>query len=155
MKRSLKMISVALAFSVVATAQSGNPFVGTWRVNLAKSTYSPGQPPKSSTTKIEAAGSGLRDTNDTIDASGKATHTEWTANFDGKDYPITGDPGRDAVSVRKIDDHTYEVLNKKSGKTVNTARIVVARDGKSRTVTTTGIDAQGRKINNVVVSEKE
>jgi hypothetical protein len=92
---------------------------------------------------------------DRIEADGTPTHFEWTAKFDGKDYPVKGDPGRDAVSVKKIDDYTLEITNKKAGKVMSTIRAEYSHDGKSRTETTTGTNAQGQKIENVTVWAKQ
>src|SRR5437879_1954149 len=84
-----------------------------------------------------------------------AIHVEWTAKFDGKDYPVKGDPARDAVSVKKIDDYTLEITNKKGGEALTTIRAVYARDGKTRTETTTGTNAQGQKVHNVTAWDKQ
>jgi hypothetical protein len=87
---------------------------------------------------------------DGYDASGKAiTPEELTIKLDGKDYPIQGDPARDTVSMKKIDDYTTEETNKKGGKVTTITRTVYAKDGKSRTATTTGATAEGQTINNV------
>jgi len=140
--------------SVVQFAQGpppGNPMLGTWKLDPAKSKFSPGPALKGQTAKLEAADGGMKVVADRIESDGKPTHFEWTAKFDGKDYPVKGDPGRDAVSVRKIDDYTLEITNKKAGKVLSTIRAVYAHDGKSRTETTTGTSPQGQKIENVTV----
>lgn len=129
--------------------------IGTWKLNVARSTFSPGPPLKGQTAKIEGVDGGLKVVVDRVESDGKRTHFEWTAKFDGKDYPVKGDPARDAVSVGKIDDYTIEITNKKAGKAYSTIRAVYARDGKSRTETTTGTDAQGRKINNVTAWDRQ
>ena len=134
---------------------AGNPMLGTWKLDPAKSRFSPGPALKGQTAKLEAADGGMKVVADRIESDGKPTHFEWTAKFDGKDYPVKGDPGRDAVSVRKIDDYTLEITNKKAGKVLSTIRAVYARDGKSRTETTTGTNPQGQKIENVTVWAKQ
>jgi hypothetical protein len=85
----------------------------------------------------------------------QSTHFEWTAKFDSKDYPVKGDPGRDAVSVKKVDDYTLDITNKKGGKVTTTIHAVYAKDGKSRTETVTGTDGQGQKIENVTQWTKQ
>src|SRR5262249_60547313 len=90
-----------------------------------------------------------------MEAYGKKTHYEYTVKCDGKDHPVKGDAGRDAVSVKKLDDYTLEISNKKAGKVTTTIRAVYAKDGKSRTETATGTDAQGRKIENVTQWTKQ
>ena len=148
--------------SVVPLAQSagGNVRFGTWKLDPAKSTFSPGPAPKSQTAKldpvdgIDGGDGGMRTVADRVEADGSLTHFEWTVKFDGKDYPVKGDPGRDAVSVTKIDDFTLVITNKKAGQITTTIRAVYARDGKSRTETTTGTNAKGQKVENVTVWTK-
>jgi hypothetical protein len=138
----------------VALAQ-GDPHVGTWVLNVAKSKYTPGPPPKEQTSVYSASGQGIKVTTKGTSADGKPTATDYTANFDGKDYPVTGNPDWDALSVKRVDSHTIEFTRKKAGKTVQTATSVVSKDGKTRTVTTAGVNAQGQKINTVGVYEKK
>jgi len=122
--------------------------IGTWKLDPAKSKYS-GAVPKSQVARLEEVDAALKVVSDRVEADGKMTHFEWTAKFDGMDYPVKGDPGRDAVSVKKIDDYTLEITNKKAGKVTTTIKAVYAKDGKSRTETATGTDAQGKKVENV------
>jgi len=92
---------------------------------------------------------------DGVDKDGKAVHSEWTGKFDGKDYPVTGNPNEDARSYKKIDDHTLEFTSKKDGKAGVTGKVVLAADGKSRTVTTTVTDSSGKKTTSVAVYDKQ
>ena len=148
--------AAVLASAVLATAQSKDPFVGTWRLNVAKSKYSPGPAPKSITTTYEAAGQGYKISVKNEPASGPVRQYSYTTNLDGKDVPVTGNnPNADMIAVKRIDANTLEVLNKRSGKVTTTQRNVVTPDGKIRTVTTTGTDAQGQKLNDVAVFEKQ
>jgi len=89
------------------------------------------------------------------DKDGKATHNEWTGKFDGKDYPVTGDPTSDARSYKKINDHTLTFTATKDGKVTLSGRIVVSPDGKSRTATTTATDAKGTKVKSTAVYDKQ
>jgi len=146
---------VALCSAILlAQAPAAKNMVGTWKLNAAKSAFSPGPPLKGQIATLTAVDGGLKVVADRVEADGKTTHFEWTAKFDGKDYPVTGDPGRDAVSVKKVDDYTLEITNKKAGKTLSVLRAVYAKDGKTRTETTTGVNAQGQKINNVTAWDK-
>jgi hypothetical protein len=152
---TMVLAAAVLTVAVLATAQPKDPFVGTWTLNLAKSKYSPGPPPKSTTTVYEAAGQGYTVSVKTEPASGPAQQWSYTSNLDGKDVPIFGNNlNADSVAVTRIDANTLEVVNKKGGKVTTSQKNVVAADGKTRTVTTTGTDAQGQKINNVAVYEK-
>jgi hypothetical protein len=145
-----------LIVAVLAAAQAKDPFVGTWKLNVAKSTYSPGPAPKGTTSTYAVAGKGYKVSVKTEPASGPAQEWSFTSDLDGKDAPITGNnPNADMVAVKRIDAHTLEIVNKKGGKVTTTQKNVVAPDGKTRTVTTTGTDAQGQKINNVAVYDKQ
>src|SRR5215831_930368 len=128
--------------------------IGTWKLDPAKSKYS-GAVPKSQVAKLEEVDGALKVVSDRVEADGKMTHFEWTAKFDGKDYPVKGDANRDAVSLKKIDDHTLEITNKKAGKVTGKIRAVYAPDGKSRTETLTGTNAQGQKVENVTAWDKQ
>jgi hypothetical protein len=154
--RTSAVLWIALfALAVVATAQSKDPFVGNWRLNVAKSKYS-SPAPKSTTSTYETAGKGYRVSVRTEPASGPVQQWSYTTNLDGMDAPVTGNnPNADAIAVKRLDATTLELVNKKGGKVTTTQRNVVSADGKTRTVTTTGIDAQGQKVNNVAVFEKQ
>ncbi len=143
-----------LTLSVVAFGADNN--VGTWKLNLSKSKYSPGPAPKSQTLKIEAWGDdGVKYTADGTSADDKPTHAEFEAKYDGKDYPFKGNPDADSISYKRIDANTVEATTKLKGKAAITAKVTVSPDGKTRTVTQTGKDAQGRDVNNVSVYDKQ
>jgi hypothetical protein len=133
---------------------AANPTLGTWKLNEAKSKMSPGLP-KNLTAVIEAVGDNIKVTLDGVDGQGKPTHSEWTGKFDGKDYPVTGDPTSDMRSYKAIDDHTLEFAAKKSGKVTISGKAAVSADGKTRTVTVSGMDASGKKIESVAVYDKQ
>jgi hypothetical protein len=92
---------------------------------------------------------------DGSDKDGKATHNEWTGKFDGKDYPVTGDPTSDMRSYKKVDAQKLKFTVKQNGKTMSTGRVVISADGKSRTVTVSGTDAEGNKFKSVAVYDKQ
>jgi hypothetical protein len=154
--RLITVTAAALVvFGLTATAQNKDPFVGTWHLNAAKSKYNPGPAPKATTSTYETAGKGYKISVKTEPASGAVQEWSYTTNLDGKDSPVTGNnPNADTIAAKRIDALTLETVNKKGGRVVATQRNVVSADGKTRTVTTTGTDAQGQKINNVAVYEK-
>ena len=154
MKARTITLTLALCFVAVAWGFASDLNMGTWKLNEAKSKFAPGAS-KNNTVVYEAAGDNLKATVDGTDGSGKPTHSEWTGKFDGKDYPVTGDPAADTRSLKKIDDHTLELTVKKDGKVTMTGRIVVAADGKSRTLTSSGTDATGKKVKNTAVYDKQ
>ena len=129
--------------------------MGTWKLNVEKSKYSPGPAPKSLTTKFEPAGKGVKLTTEGVSADGKPTATEYTANYDGKDVPIKGSPVADTVSLRRINALTTERTDKKDGKVVQTLRRSIAKDGKSFTVAIKGKTAKGEPINHKLVFDKQ
>jgi hypothetical protein len=132
-----------------------DPMIGTWKVNLAKSTYSPGPPPKSATTKFSPWEDGVRITGDIVDALGNNIHLEVAAKFDGKEYPIKGSPVADAISLKRIDERQTDVVWKKDGKVTMMGKSLISSDGRTTTLTQTGTDAQGRTVKNVIISEKQ
>jgi hypothetical protein len=149
-------LGVVLGASLVrVSAQASNPRIGTWKLNVEKSKYSPGPAPQGQTMKIEASGDGEKATTEGVNAAGTATMTEYTAQYDGKDYPITGSQNADTVSLKRIDARTLERTDKKGDKVVATSTRVVSEDGKTMTVTTKGTNAQGQAVNNVTVWEKQ
>jgi hypothetical protein len=135
--------------------QASDPMIGTWKVNLSKSTYSPGPAPKSATNKFEHWEDGMKGTIDIVDADGKKIHSEANVKFDGKDYPLKGSPIADAVSVKRLGERESDITWKKGGKVVMTGKSVISADGKTTTVTQTGTDPQGRAVKNVIVFDKQ
>ena len=150
-----KAVAVTLALCLVAGATClANPYMGTWKLNESKSKLTPGTA-KNNTVIYEAAGNKVKVTVEGVDAKGKPMRNEWTGKFDGKDYPVTGDPTSDMRSYKKTDSHSMELTVKKGGKVVATGQVVVAADGKSRTVTTNGMTPKGKKFQNVAVYDKQ
>ena len=153
----VRAVLSALVLTLVlgATASAADNWVGTWKLNVAKSTYSPGPAPQGNTAKLEAWDGGLKATADGVAADGKPTHTEFAAKFDGKDYPFAGSPNGDTISLKRIDDYTYEAVLKKQGKPTVTSRNIISKDGKTRTQIQTGTDAEGRVVNNTLVWDRQ
>jgi hypothetical protein len=149
-------VAAAAALATGALAQGGsNPMVGTWKLNLAKSKYTPGPAPKSLTVKIDAAGQGVKATSEGVDGEGKPIATEFTANYDGKDYPLKGSSTADTVSLKLTGPRTATRTDKKDGKVVQTSTRVLAEDGKTYTFTTKGKNAKGEAFHNVAVYDRQ
>jgi hypothetical protein len=150
---ALVLMSV-LALTAVVIAADNN--VGTWKLNLAKSTYRPGPAPKSQTLTIEAWGEdGVKYTAVGVGADGKPTRAQFQAKYDGKDYPFTGNPDADMLSYKRIDANNLEATTRLKGKVTIAAKAMVSADGKTRTVTQTGTNAQGQALNVTSVYEKQ
>ena len=154
MKTRTIILNLALCLVGVALCFAADANMGTWKLNEAKSKLSPTSP-KNHTVIYEAAGDSTKVIVHGTTSDGKETHNEWTGKFDGKDYPVTGDPTSDARSYKRIDARTLEFAVKKDGKVTVTGRVVVSADGKSRTVTTTATDASGKKVTNTGVYDKQ
>lgn len=134
-----------------ALAQSGDPLIGTWKLNAAKSKGA-----KSGSTTIEPAGKGVKFTVDLVSDDGATSHWGFTGDFDGKDNPVTGNsPYGDTVALTRVDAKTTRLTSKNKGKVTATSTIVVSADGKTRTTTTKGTDVKGQKIDAVSLYEKQ
>ena len=147
-------LTLTLSFLAGALCFADDPQMGTWKLNEAKSKFAPGST-KNHTVVYEAAGDSVKITGDGTDKDGDPTHNEWTGKFDGKDYPVTGDPNSDTRSYKKVDAHTLEMTVKKDGKVTVSGRLVVSADGKSRTATISGTDAEGKSFKNKAVFDKQ
>ena len=154
MKPQTTVLVLALCSFGAALSFADDPQMGTWKLNETKSKFS-AEATKNHTVVYETVGENVKITADGTDKDGKSTHNEWTGKFDGKDYPVTGDPNSDMRSYKKVDDHTLAMTVKKDGKITATGRVVVSADGKSRVVSTSGTDSGSKKVSNKVVYDKQ
>jgi hypothetical protein len=152
----IRMIGLTLAFCFLGSAVclAADPQMGTWKLNESKSKITPGTVKNTQVVYSSMFGQ-VKIKTDGIDGKGKPSQTGWSGKFDGKDYPVTGDPNADARSYTKVNERTLSITNKKNGKITGTGRIVISADGKSRTVTLTGSTPKGKKFKNVVVYDKQ
>jgi len=163
-RRTLSLTTMALLIIAVVSAtaipqigfaQTNQPS-GMWRLNLAKSQFSPGPSPRSQTLTYETVGQGFRATNEGIDAQGNPTKSVFGVYFyDGKSYPVTGVPDFDASSYKVVNQSAVEMIRTKAGKVLQTQTRVMSADGKTLTFRATGINAKGQQINNIAVYDKE
>jgi len=144
-----------LILALAILAMAADPHVGTWKLNVAKSKFNPGPPPKNDTMAFTAQDNGIKLVEDPVEADGKARHIEIAIKYDGKDYPLTGSPAIDTLALRRIDANTFKAVAKKAGKEVLRAREVFSKDGKTFTLTEKGKNAQGQAINNTWVFDKQ
>ena len=142
MKRLLLFVTVvalSLVTSGVLLAQA-NPFVGTWKLNPAKSKFGAGAPPKEETITIQTVG-------DQDQVMVNSTAADGSASW-GYEVPVKGGTGKilagpwDAVSSKWIDDHTRETIYMKGGKEIRTNYLVVSKNGKTLTITFKGTSPQ-------------
>jgi hypothetical protein len=152
------VLGTLLALAVpaaIASAQAPDPVLGTWKLNVAKSTYSAGGAPKSQTRVYTAAGKGYKLAIKGVDADGKATSSEFTAAYDGKFYAVTGNPTIDSIMVKRVDANTIEATQTKAGKLVAKTSRVISKDGKTITSTAKGTNAAGKAYTNVEIFERQ
>ena len=151
-----KTIGLTLAFCFLGSVAcfAADPLMGTWKLNEAKSKITPGTMKNTHVVYSSIFGQ-VKIKSDGIDPSGKPIHVEWSGKFDGRDYPVTGDPNSDTRSYTKVNERTLTTANKKNGKVTVTGQIIVSADGKSRTVTLNGTTLKGKKFKNVAVYDKQ
>jgi hypothetical protein len=154
MKARSVVFALALCFIGAALSFAENPNMGTWKLDEAKS-HIPAGFMKNSTVVYAADGDNVKVTTDGTDRDGKPMHTEWTGKFDGKDYPLSGDPTADSRSYRKLNERVLLLANKKDGKAVTSGRIIVSADGKTRTLKVSGTDSSGKRVSSEAVYEKQ
>ena len=154
MKLKVIVLTLAVFFAGVVVCSADDPNMGTWKLNEAKSKFGAGAT-KNNTVVYEAAGDMVKATVDGTDSTGAATHNEWTGKFNGRYYAVTGDPTSDQRAYRKVSSRVLSLTAKKAGKVTLTGRITVSRDGKHRTVTTTGKDSKGKWVTNTAVYDKQ
>lgn len=149
------IIGFVMALVAATQAQAPKGLEGTWKLNSAKSTFSPGPPPKTMSVTYSAVGAdGIKVVVDVTPAAGAAQHWEMSAQYDGKEYPVKGNPNADMVSMKRVNDLTGESTFKKAGKVTATNTRTLSADGKMLTVTSKGVTEDGKPRNDVQVFEK-
>ena len=148
------IFALAIGGCTVA-AESQDPILGTWKLNLAKSKYIPGPAPRSQTRTYKDTGDGIFVTIETIDASGhKAAPIRFPEKYDGKDYPITGSNIGDALVLKRINDYTAEATMKHAGKVVATTRRIITDNGKTLMLIYQETDPE-HPVDNIIVYDRQ
>jgi hypothetical protein len=153
-RRMLLTGAMLLSFTIVLRA-ADDPIAGTWKLNLAKSSVTAASTFKSGTAKIESQQNGLKATSDMVSVQDDRIHTEFTAKYDGQDYPVIGDPYSNTIAIQRVDTNRVYATWKKDGRVVTVAENVISTDGKTWTETIVTRDAQGREIRIVAVYDKQ
>jgi hypothetical protein len=147
-------VAIALCTALPTIAAAADPFDGTWRLNTAKSKYDPGPAPEKATVTIQTDGvTWTGKTESTFE--GKAYTVTYKVTLDGTPGPIQGSPVADTISVKKIDDRTREMKSMKGADTVSESRATVSADGKTATVTGSGLNPKGEKVTFTAFYEKQ
>ena len=155
MIRRLLVLTLFGASFGASSTWAADASVGTWKLNVAKSTFRPGPPPAAETRIYQSQPEGVKTTVTTTWADRKTTTVEYPANYDGKDYPVSGSRDIDAVALTRVDDFTSAATLKHAGKEIGVARRVVSPDHKTMTITYKGINSIGDKVDNVAVYDRQ
>ena len=153
MKTRIALVVTALSFAAAVACFAANPQMGTWKINEAKSKVAPGMG-KSMTVVYSQDGDKIKVTVDGVDKDGKPTHGVWVGKWDGKAYKAKGNMAWDSAAYKVVNDYTNNITTFKNGKVAWTGQITVSKDGKSRTVTVNGTDANGKKFTSKSVYDK-
>jgi hypothetical protein len=151
---ALLATAAVVTLALAGSAQAPTGLAGTWTLNSAKSKFSPGPAPKSMTITYTPSGSMMKIVVDGVTGDGAKQHWEMSGAYDGKDYPVTGNPDADMISLKLVDDKTGESTFKKGGKVMATNSRTLSADGKVLTIASKGVTGKGEKRNDVQVFEK-
>ncbi|HVF71528.1 MAG TPA: hypothetical protein VM940_07955 [Chthoniobacterales bacterium] len=151
----LAALALLLTSALVSLADPPNPWMGTWKLNEAKSKLSPGAVKNTKVVYSPQDKVMIQIMTEGVDKDGNAIRSVWTGKFDERDYLVSLDEMVDTRSYKQIDANTLEFIAKKESQVIATGRVVLSADGKIRTVTTTGTDKDGKKFENISVYEKQ
>jgi hypothetical protein len=158
MKSLLKTILVGAALAVAGVALSAgavDPVLGTWTLNVAKSTFDPGPPPKSQTRTYAQSDKGVSLTFTGVAADGSAISGQSTFKYDGKPYPMTGSKDYDAISLKRVNGSTVKSTMMRAGQEVGTTTRSISGHGKILTLTTKIVGTDGKPYSVVAVYDKQ
>jgi len=147
------LVGMAVTSSVARSAD--DPMSGTWKMNPTKSKFIPGPAPRSITATIKVEAGTETFTSEGTDAAGNPTHATFTAKFGGPDAPVTGIPYADTVALKRVTPKSVIATLKKAGKVTMTVHVVINGDGKSRTLTYSGKNENGKAVHDVVVYDRQ
>jgi hypothetical protein len=155
MKTKTTVLALLISAAAASLCLAGDDvFMGTWKLNESKSKI-PAGAHKNTTVVYAENGDEVTITVDGVDPSGKPVHHVWTGKMDGKEYAAKGSDMHDARAYTKVDGHTVTYTVMKGGKKVGHGKVVVAADGKSRTVTETDTGADGKQLSIKAVYDKQ
>ena len=132
-----------------------DPMIGDWKLNLAKSKYNPGPPPRSSALNVHAAGDGLMAMFDNLNAQGTPAHPMFMVVCNGQPQPVTGAANVETMSCRRPNPYSQEFTNMKGGNVTSSGTIVISPDGRTMTVANKGMNANGQAFDNLSVYDRQ
>jgi hypothetical protein len=144
-----------LSAMTIAFASDSAPLVGTWQLNVSKSTFTAGSAPKSQTRTYTQSGSSITLMMKTVATDGKEATQQTTYQLDGKDYPVSGSPDYDSLTGKQVNARTASFTLKRAGKAVGTTTRTVSKDGKHLTSKSRATSANGEKSESVMVFDKQ
>jgi len=153
--RPLVAFAVMVSVTAISLAAGSDPVVGTWQLNLSKSTFAAGTAPKSQTRTYSQSGPSITLVMKTVGADGKESTTQTTYQLDGKDYPITGASDYDSLTAKQVNPRTATFTLKKGGQAVGSTNRTISKDGKILTSKTRVTTAKGDKSESVMVFDKQ
>jgi hypothetical protein len=160
MNRLFRMLVIGTVLSAVGgatafAAAKADPAIGTWTLNVEKSKFTPGPGPKSATRTYAQTADGIALTFSSVAADGTATSGQSTFKYDGKDYPYTGSPDFDTISLKRVNATTVKSAQKKNGTVIGWTTRSVSAHGKVLTLSSKGKDAKGMAFHSVAVYDKQ
>ena len=154
-----RRVTFAIVFSLglVGSLWAADPFVGTFKLNLAESKW-PSSPPKELTAVVASQGDDYSVTATGTDAAGEKISVKYT--FPKKGGPIVyteGGPtsGGASATVKRTNDYTLDFSTTLDGKVISTVHVAVTKDGKTVTSTVKGTDAQGSPFDRVETYDRQ
>ena len=150
---ALVVLALSISTSAAETVNAG--FFGTWKMNTAKSKADPGPLVKNQTVTIERQGDGFTLTTDAEDAAGAKSHSTRAASLDGKEVTIDTNNPNVTEAYTRINDRSFQRVLKVNGQVRNTLKATLSEDGKSFTIDATGTSAEGKRVHNTTVFDKQ
>lgn len=156
LRRLSTLLTVAAPVLLLAAvfAQT-DPHLGKWTMNAGRTVYTPGPPPRAQTRSYSTEGNKLKAVIETLQPLGTKTVVEYSAAFDGRDYPISGNSDFDTIALTRVDAWTFDATLKRRGKIVSTVRNTVSKDGRTMTVSAKGTTARGQTTSSVAVYARQ
>jgi len=146
----MRLALLVLILGAPSTMRAADPVVGTWHLNVAKSRYDPGPPPKSQTRIYREEKGEVKAVVITVYKNGNSDTVHYPANYDGKEHPVSGSPDSDGILMKRMDEYSAESILMHAGRTIGTAVRTVSHDGQTMTIT-----FKGPNVNNSAYYEKE
>lgn len=153
---ALALLVVSLAAQSAASIDKA--YMGTWKLDVAKSTYENATAPKEGTRTHEDRGNGfVLVIQDGVNAQGAKTHSEYVYKPDGREYPIAApnQTGMQRIALKSVDPYTVTFQIKVDGRVTSDGKRTVSKDGKTMTIEQTGTDPQGQRVHTVAMFQKQ